>query len=131
MNNTTTLNGFDGDMEQQTDGTGNKIIHVKTASGATAKIRIKGAHLVKTAHRDLLSMGKRLLEGYAFYFGAHGEGCYCQLPNGKKVDMLLGDDGIPILPHSSVEAIFNFNEPVNCNNETAVKDDAGLSWKKK
>ena len=99
------LVGFDGGMVAETEGTGDKIIQVKTSAG-THKIKIQGAHLRKSANRDLLSMGNRLSEGFGFYFGPHGKNCYCELPDGRRVKMLIGDDQIPILPHDSLQVMY-------------------------
>lgn len=44
-------------------------------------------------------MGKLLRKGFSFFFGAYGKVMYMQTPDSQKVQLLLGDDNIPMLPH--------------------------------
>jgi hypothetical protein len=96
---TKNLSGFGEGMDRQTDGTGSKSFVCTSTKGKLVTIVTEEAHLVKALNRDLLSMGKLLRKGFSFFFGAYGKVMYMQTPDSQKVQLLLGDDNIPMLPH--------------------------------
>ena len=98
--NKRTLSGFGTGMEAQTDGMGTKALALVTTTGKQQTITLSDVNLVKQSNRNLISMGKKANEGFSFYIGAYGKQSYMTLPNGERVKIILGDDGIPILPHA-------------------------------